>query len=105
MPVSLNFLAGQYDVNMNHKELQTALAEKTGMSQKQCQAMLDVFIDITRKSVVDGEGAQMLDLGTFEVREKEQKVMFNPLTGKRSLIPPKLVVGFKASATIKNLIK
>lgn len=105
MPASLNSLALLNDKKMNHKELQSALSEKTGMSQKQCQAMLDAFIDVTRQSVVDGEGAQMLDLGSFEVREKEQKVMFNPLTGKRSLIPPKLVVGFKASATIKNQIK
>ncbi|MCQ2343593.1 MAG: HU family DNA-binding protein [Paludibacteraceae bacterium] len=90
---------------MNHKELQAALAEKTGMSQKQCQAILDVFVDVMRKSVVEGESTQMLDLGAFDVREKEQKVMFNPLTGKRSLIPPKLVVGFKASATTKNQIK
>ncbi|MBQ0007684.1 MAG: HU family DNA-binding protein [bacterium] len=90
---------------MNHKELLTSLAEKTEMSQKQCQALLDVFVDITRKSVVEKQGAQMLDLGSFNVREKEQKIMFNPLTGKRMLIPPKLVVGFKASTTIKNLIK
>lgn len=83
----------------------TSLAEKTEMSQKQCQALLDVFVDITRKSVVEKQGAQMLDLGSFNVREKEQKIMFNPLTGKRMLIPPKLVVGFKASTTIKNLIK
>ena len=90
---------------MNNKELITAVAEKCVTSQKECSAMLEALTDLIKGEVVEKRESQFLELGILEVREKEQKIMFNPISGKRSLIPPKLVVGFRASATVKNQIK
>ena len=90
---------------MNNKELITAVAEKSGASQKECSAMLDTLTEMVRTEVEQNRETQFLELGILDVREKEQKIMYNPQTGKRSLIPPKLIVGFRASSSVKSQIK
>ena len=40
--------------------------------------------------------------GTFEVKKKMERISVNPTTGKRYLIPPKLVLGFKQSNVLKE---
>jgi DNA-binding protein HU-beta/integration host factor subunit alpha len=43
--------------------------------------------------------------GTFEVKKKMERVMVNPSTGQRMLVPPKLVLNFKPNANWKEQIK
>ena len=52
------------------------------------------------------ENAVMVpNFGTFEVKKKMERIMVNPSTGQRMLVPPKLVLGFKPSPTWKDKIK
>lgn len=43
--------------------------------------------------------------GTFEPRKKLERITVNPATGKRMLIPPRIVLTFKPGAVLKNRIK
>jgi nucleoid DNA-binding protein len=43
-------------------------------------------------------------LGTFETKQKKERVMVNPSTGKKMLVPPKIVINFKMSSTYKSKI-
>jgi DNA-binding protein HU-beta/integration host factor subunit alpha len=43
--------------------------------------------------------------GTFEVKKKLERIMVNPSTGQRMLVPPKLVLTFKPNGTWKERIK
>lgn len=43
--------------------------------------------------------------GTFEPRKKLERIAVNPATGKRMLIPPKIVLSFKPGINIKNKLK
>ena len=36
-------------------------------------------------------------LGNFEAKHKKERVMVNPSTGKKMLVPPKVVINFKMS--------
>ena len=44
-------------------------------------------------------------IGSVEVRKKDERVAVNPTTGKRYLVPPKLVPVFKPASTLKNRLK
>ena len=48
---------------------------------------------------------QMANFGNFEVKKKLERVMVNPTTGQRMLVPPKLVLAFKPNPTWKDKIK
>ena len=43
-------------------------------------------------------------LGNFETKQKKERIMVNPSTGKKMLVPPKIVINFKMSSTYKNKI-
>lgn len=43
--------------------------------------------------------------GSFIVKKREERLSVIPSTGKRLLIPPKLVPGFKPGSTLKEKIK
>ena len=43
--------------------------------------------------------------GTFEVKKKLERVLVNPTTKQRMLVPPKMVVGFKPNTSLKIKVK
>ena len=52
-----------------------------------------------------GENVTISGFGTFEVKKRMERVLVNPTTGKKMLVPPKLVLGFKPSNSIKEQLK
>ena len=42
------------------------------------------------------------NIGSFEVRKKQERVVVNPATQQRMLVPPKLVINFKPSTSFKE---
>ena len=48
---------------------------------------------------------QIPGFGTFEVKKRLERILVNPGTGQRMLVPPKLVLGFKPIAAIKESLK
>ena len=45
------------------------------------------------------------NFGVFETKKKMERVMVNPSTGQRMLVPPKLVLTFKPNQTWKDKLK
>ncbi len=90
---------------MNNKELQNQLSEQLGISRKDVAGLLQNFVAELTDSIVEGSDVALAQLGTFEVKEKGQRVMVNPKTKERMLVPPKLTLNFKSSPSLKNKIK
>ena len=44
----------------------------------------------------------VIGFGTFEVKKKLERVVINPSTKQRMLIPPKMVLNFKPSNVFKD---
>lgn len=90
---------------MNNKEFIAALAAKTGYTQEESQKMVKSLIELMGKSFETGEAVSVSGFGTFEVKKRLERVMVNPSTGLRMLVPPKLVLNFKPAATIKGHVR
>lgn len=45
------------------------------------------------------------ELGTFETKKRLERIIINPATKERMLVPPKLVLNFKPTAAIKEKLK
>lgn len=89
---------------MNNKEFQALVAEKAGLTQKAAARVIETFAGALVDEITAQNSATVPGLGTFELKEKEQRVMFNPNTGKKMLIPPKIVVSFRQSPLLKTNI-
>ena len=81
------------------------MAVRTGLEIGEVQSMMDAVIGAMGEHFANGEAVQLPNFGVFEVKKKLERVITNPSTGQRMLVPPKLVVGFKASPVLKDKIK
>ena len=88
---------------MNNKEFISELSSRMGYSTNYTQRLVTSIVNDMGDSLMEGDAIQVPNFGTFEVKKK--MVMVNPSTGQRMLVPPKLVLGFKPSATWKDKIK
>ena len=87
---------------MNNKEFVAELAQQTGYSQDDTQKLVRKVIDAMITEFEDGEVVAIPNFGTFEVKKRMERVVVNPTTKKRQLVPPKLVLGFRPVAAGKE---
>ena len=89
---------------MNNKEFLSVLARKGELPSRVVNQQTAALVgEIT--SVLEEEMAVSISsFGSFEVKKRLERVIVNPTTGQRMLVPPKLVVGFKPSQGLKSKI-
>ena len=90
---------------MNNKELVTALSTKLGWTTQEVAEMLSTFSAVAGSKLADDDAVYLQGLGLFEVKKKAERISVNPVTGKRYLVPPKLVPVFKPGVTFKSKLK
>ena len=66
--------------------------------------MVSSLLSVMTQELQDGNVA-LQGFGTFEVKKKLERVSVNPATQQRMLIPPKLVLTYKPSITLKEKFK
>lgn len=90
---------------MNRNELVAAMAEKAGVSKKDADNLLKAFIDTVEETVKADDKVQLVGFGTFEARERSERVGKNPRTGETLKIAACKVPAFKAGKAFKDLLK
>lgn len=90
---------------MNNKEIILELSQRTGYTQADTQKLVRTLIDEMGNRFTEGESVYLNNFGTFEVKKRLERVVVNPGTQQRMLVPPKLVLNFKPIASIKENLK
>lgn len=90
---------------MDNKKLVETLATKLGRSADDVNKLLEGLAGVLRTRCGDLDSVILPGFGTFEPRKRNERVMVNPKTGKRMLVPPKIVLGFKVSNVLKSKLK
>lgn len=90
---------------MNNKEFLSAMAQRLNLTEKEVQKLTTSFVQEMAESLEDGDSLTVQGFGTFEVKKKLERVVVNPGTKQRMLVPPKLAIGFKPSPTLKGKFK
>ena len=67
--------------------------------------MVNTIIDSMNASLQGGDVLSIPKFGTFEVKKRMERILINPGTKQRMLVPPKLVLNFKPIAAIKEKLK
>ena len=90
---------------MDHKKFIEEVSLTAGLGKQDCDAFLRALIETIENSISEGDTITIPAFGNFEPRKRNERIMASPTNpGSRILIPPKLVVSFKASATLKSKI-
>ncbi len=87
---------------MNNKDFIAALSAKEGLTTRDTQMLVNHIIAEMTAQFENGSQLSIQNFGQFEVKKKLERVIVNPSTGERMLVPPKLVLGFKASPNLKE---
>jgi len=90
---------------MNNKEFIAELAERTGYTAKNTQRLVDNIINAMGDAFLEDKGVVVPNFGSFETKKKMERIIVNPATGQRMLVPPKLVLNFKPNQTWKDKLK
>ena len=89
---------------MNTTELIAAAAERSGISKKDAERVLNAAIDSITASLASGEKVQISGFGIFETKDREARVGRNPHTKQAIEIPATRVPAFKASKNLKDIV-
>ena len=101
-----NIVAESIDeASMKNKELITELSVKLGWTSKEVTEMLAAFGAVVGSKLADNDAVYLQGFGLFEVKKKAERISVNPASGKRYLVPHKLVPVFKPGATLKSKLK
>lgn len=90
---------------MNKGDLVTNIADKSGMSKKDVESVLNSFIGEVTGALSTGDKVQLIGFGTFETRQRSSRTGRNPQTGQAITIPASKIPAFKAGNKLKEAIK
>jgi DNA-binding protein HU-beta/integration host factor subunit alpha len=94
----------KYD-DMNNKEFIAELASRTGFSAKDTQTLVNNIVNAMGDAFQEDNAVLVPNFGVFETKKKMERIMVNPASGQRMLVPPKLVLNFKPNQTLKEKLK
>lgn len=90
---------------MNNKEFIAELAQQTGYKQKDIERVVRSMVDAMGEAFENEDSITVPNFGVFDVKKKLERVVINPGNQKRMLVPPKLVLSFKPTASVKEKVK
>ncbi|MDR0863304.1 MAG: HU family DNA-binding protein [Candidatus Symbiothrix sp.] len=90
---------------MNSAELTAALSQKLQLSKTEVSKRMEDTIAIITAELSKNNQVSLGSLGALEVTKRNERISVNPSTGKKMLVPPKLVVKFKTSNSLKDKLK
>ena len=90
---------------MNNKEFIADLAGRTKLGSREVSSLVSATVSAIVSELMEGNAVAVPSFGTFEVKKKLERVLVNPTTKQKMLVPPKMVVNFKPNTSIKSKIK
>ena len=90
---------------MNNKEFTSELAERLGYTIKDTSELIGSLLSSMTQELEEGNVIAVQGFGSFEVKKKAERISINPASTQRMLVPPKLVLSYRPSNTLKDKFK
>lgn len=89
---------------MTKSELISSLAKDMNCTKKDAAAVIDATFTVIQETLEKGEKISVTGFGTFEIRERGEKICINPKTKTQMVCPPCKSPTFKAGRDLKRNI-
>ncbi|MCW2237139.1 integration host factor subunit alpha [Azospirillum canadense] len=85
-------------------QLSEAVYQEVGLSRNESADLVESVLEEISDALARGEMVKISSFGSFQIRQKGQRVGRNPKTGEEVPILPRRVLVFRASHVLKNRI-
>ena len=85
-------------------QLTEAVYQEVGLSRNESADLVESVLDEMSDSLIRGEMVKLSSFGSFQVRQKGQRMGRNPKTGEEVPILPRRVLVFRPSHVLKKRI-
>ena len=89
---------------MNKAELISSIADKSKLSKKDAEVALKALVESVEEALEKGEKVQLVGFGTFETRNRAERMGRNPKTKEPMQIAASTVPVFKAGKEFKERV-
>ncbi|MBN2029708.1 integration host factor subunit beta [bacterium] len=89
---------------MTKADIVDIISKGTGLTKLETAAVIDGFLATVSYALQNGKRVEIRGFGTFCLRERKEKHVPNPRTGKMMIIPHRIVPDFKPSPQLKNTV-
>ncbi|KAA4214281.1 HU family DNA-binding protein, partial [Bacteroides ovatus] len=76
-----------------------------GYTIKDTSELMNSLLSSMTQELVEGNVIAIQGFGSFEVKKKAERISINPASKQRMLVPPKLVLSYRPSNTLKDKFK
>lgn len=90
---------------MNKQEFIDAVSDKTGISKKDCNEVMEACYEVIVEALKQGDDVTITGIGKWETRVREEREGKNPRTGEVITIPACKAPSFKAGKKFKTDIQ
>lgn len=90
---------------MDNKSIIDKLSKDFDMKREETQGLLNDFYKLVADSCIDMDSVVIPGFGQFEPKKRKERVSVHPSSGKRLMVPPKLVISFRPSGLLKSKVK
>ena len=87
---------------MTKADLAKAIIDTPGLSRTQARESVQLVIDLMADTLARGEQVKVTGFGTFQPRDKADRLGRNPQTGQPMTISARRVVTFRSSKVLKR---
>lgn len=89
---------------LTRADLSNSVYEQIGLSLQECNMLVDSVIEEISDNLERGKPVKISSFGTFNLRDKKQRMGRNPKTGVEVPITSRTVLSFNASNLLKNKV-
>lgn len=90
--------------SLTRADLARAVSEETGWTQRDARKFVDAVFEAIMARLEAGETVKLTGFGSFNLRDKSERLGRNPHTLEAAPIAPRRVVIFRASHVLKKRI-
>lgn len=90
---------------VNKKVLADKVAEENGITKKLASEVIDTLFATMTEALKDGKKVDIIGFGKFEVKQRAARTGINPQTKEQIQIAATNVPGFKASKSLKDIVR
>lgn len=89
---------------MNKTELISAISSEASVSKKEAKVMLASLCTLIKEALKKGEEVKINGFGKFEVKKRNERVVINPATKQKMILPSVNKASFKASSDLTGAV-
>lgn len=89
---------------MNKTELVAEVSQRANLNKKEAEDAVVAILDAITDALVEGDKVQLVGFGSFEVKQRAERMGRNPRTKEEILIPASKIPSFKAGKALKDTV-